>query len=229
MTRLRSVTAVVISILSYGGAGLILIGRPLRAIIWALATIAVYPLSFIWPLAGPVGVLVIGAASVFDTALATPKRLPNTPIAVLAVSAFVAFLGTARLAERLLLIEPLVTDGESMSPTLLSGDHFLIDHTASGFVVGNIVVYSLPNDRSYNYVHRIVAVGGEIDSYTFKEVPHGMVYVVGDGVSGFDSRVTGPIAISDIKGRAMAIHFSFANGHVRWHRIGAPLDETVIR
>jgi len=135
-------------------------------------------------------------------------------------------------------------DGPSMSPTLLHGDRVLLTKGYPDPGVGDILSLNVPdeNGRSVRVIKRVVAVGGDtVEVFGDRvyvngdlaphgygevheheefyspplEVPEDTVYVVGDnrGVS-YDSRIVGPVPISAINGRVVAIVFPL-------HRLGA--------
>jgi signal peptidase I len=135
-------------------------------------------------------------------------------------------------------------DGPSMSPTLLHGDRVLLTKGYPDPDAGDILSLNVPdeNGRSVRVIKRVVAVGGdtvevfgdrvyvngdlaphgygevlEHEEFYFPpfKVPEDTVYVVGDnrGVS-YDSRTVGPVPISAINGRVVAIVFPL-------HRLGA--------
>lgn len=75
------------------------------------------------------------------------------------------------------LIEAFSTPTYSMYPTLVKGDRFLANKTnykTADPKRGDIIVFISPDNRRWNYVKRVVAVGGET-----VEVKAGEVYVNG--------------------------------------------------
>src|SRR3989442_7666564 len=117
---------------------------------------------------------------------------------------------------------------------------------------GDVVVFIWPKDRSKDFIKRVIAVEGETievrqkqiyingrprddphasysprpascDNYGPYIVPPGSVVVMGDNRDqSYDSRISGPVPIADIKGEALIIYWSWDGPDrcVRWDRIG---------
>jgi signal peptidase I len=127
-----------------------------------------------------------------------------------------------------------VVDGESMMPTLDNGDYLLITHGAKTLQRGDIIVTGvLEKSGPVELVKRVIALPGDtveikddtayvngtvepargqvvLASYSVSRppyvVPQGYIYVMGDNrpVSE-DSRYLGPVPLSGLKGRAVAV------------------------
>lgn len=117
----------------------------------------------------------------------------------------------------------------SMEPTLLKGDYVIVDKTASGHyspTKNDIVIFNYPDDRSKIYLKRIEGLPGDtlrIDTITYI-VPHGYIFVLGDNWGkAHDSRLFGPVPLSDVLGKVRQVYFSYGENGVRWNRIGKPL------
>lgn len=135
-------------------------------------------------------------------------------------------------------------DGPSMEPTLLNGDRILLTKGYPEPAVGDVLSVNVPDEygRSVRVIKRVVAVPGDTvevfgDRIYVNEVlaPHGSgeipehesvhlpplvvpddtVYIAGDnrGVS-YDSRIVGPVPVSAVNGRVIAVVFPL-------HRLGA--------
>jgi signal peptidase I len=130
---------------------------------------------------------------------------------------------------RLFVAEPLRVDGDSMAPTLRSGDVVLIQRHVSP-AAGQLLVLHDPQDDSL-VVKRVVATGGQKveirDAYLYVDgveadepyvdhtridgvyfgpvtVPAGDVFVLGDSRDGsIDSRIFGSVPVSAVSGRVI--------------------------
>jgi signal peptidase I len=113
---------------------------------------------------------------------------------------------------------------------------------------GDIIVFIYPRERDKDFIKRVVAVAGQtievhgtkltIDGKVQEDphahysgthvdfgpftVPAGHVFVMGDNRDqSYDSRFWGPVPMSDIKGLAMVIYWSWGGPRwVRWDRLG---------
>lgn len=134
-------------------------------------------------------------------------------------------------------------DGPSMAPTLLNGDRILLTKGYPDPAVGDVLSVNVPDElgRSVRVIKRVTAIGGDtvevygdriyvngdLAPHGYGEVPEhddfyappfvvpdGTVYVAGDnrGVS-YDSRIVGPVPVSAVNGRVVAIVFPL-------HRLG---------
>jgi signal peptidase I len=127
-----------------------------------------------------------------------------------------------------------VVDGDSMAPTLSSGDYLLITHGAAGLKRGDIIVAKVvEREGTVELVKRVIALPGDtveikhdvayvngarepdrgqfvLPRYSVSlgpyKVPSGTVYVLGDNRPiSEDSRYIGPVPESGIKGRAIFV------------------------
>ncbi len=78
------------------------------------------------------------------------------------------------------VIEAFKFPTASMEPTLLIGDHLLVDRSSKARIPkrGDIVVFEYPKDPEKNFLKRVVAIGGDR-----VEMRDAILYVNGDAVS----------------------------------------------
>jgi len=77
-------------------------------------------------------------------------------------------------------IQAFKIPSRSMEPTLLSGDHLLVDRNTSKitYIRGDIVVFEFPEDPTKDYIKRIVGIGG--DKLSIKDK---VVYINGEPIN----------------------------------------------
>jgi signal peptidase I len=154
---------------------------------------------------------------------------PSRGRAVRSRTALLVAAVLALVLVRLFVAEPLRVSGDSMAPTLRSGDVVLVQRHASVHS-GSLLVLRDPQDGSL-VVKRAVATGGQTveirDAYLYVDgvaldepfvdhsridgvyfgpatVPAGAVFVLGDSRDGsIDSRVFGPVPVSAVVGRVL--------------------------
>lgn len=146
------------------------------------------------------------------------------------VIGFVLVLVLAVVAVWSVAFRLYVNEGESMLPSLDSGDRLIVNRLADGDV-GDVVVVRVASQQGRQVVKRIVAVGGDTIAYvgcqvvrndepvdetydtidepcvgTFVEtvVPTGTVFLLGDNRPGSaDSRLFGAVPTTDVIGVAV--------------------------
>ena len=158
---------------------------------------------------------------------------------------------------RTFMFQPFKIPSESMVHTLLVGDHLLVNKMVYYIWPperGDIAVFRYPENRSLDYVKRIVGLPGETvrmsggkvyingepveEPYAIYDpspmrmtlrdfgpvtVPEGKLFMMGDNRdNSLDSRAWGFLEISEIRGKAFIIHWSWKGGGfgVRWNRVG---------
>jgi signal peptidase I len=91
----------------------------------------------------------------------------------------------------------------------------------------NSVLYRNGQPVAERYLHSTDSRLGYERDFPLTVVPPGSVFVLGDyRDNSVDSRTEGPVAFSNIRGRAEFIWFSFADGKIRWNRISELLRPT---
>ena len=182
------------------------------------------------------------------------------------------------LVIRTFVVQAFKIPSGSMLPTLQIGDHILVNKFVYGPRLeipltqvslgqlpglrkprpGDVVVFVYPNDRTKDFIKRVVAIegqtvevrnrrvfvdgepaddphanwsarheGGQGDQLKPFTVPAGHVFVMGDNRDqSYDSRFWGPVPMSDLKGLATVIYWSWdgPDRWVRWDRLGRLVD-----
>lgn len=91
---------------------------------------------------------------------AVPTSEARPLLVLMVVLAFTALL--ASLGLRALVVQAFRTPSHGMEPTLRVGDFFFIDKTRAGRAQrGDVVVFPSPQDRTREFVKRVVATAGE--------------------------------------------------------------------
>jgi len=119
---------------------------------------------------------------------------------------------------------------EVMEPTVKSGDFVVFDKTyyrKHSPKIGDVIVFTYPDNRSELHVKRIAAMPGDTVRLgsTNLVVPHGYVFVLSNNpLHSIDSRIYGPVPLSEILGKGRVIYFSLSkNQGLRMDRIGLKL------
>lgn len=176
------------------------------------------------------------------------------------------------LVIRAYVVQAFKIPSGSMIPTLLIGDHILVNKFIYGTKIpfsakrvlvfkkperGDIIVFKYPENPEKDFIKRVVATGGDVieernksvyvnkkaaaepyvqhsdssvkaggndprDNFGPLTVPDGKVFVMGDNRDqSYDSRYWGFVDLSEIKGKALIIYWSWdPNDWVRFNRIG---------
>lgn len=176
------------------------------------------------------------------------------------------------LVIRAYVVQAFKIPSGSMIPTLLIGDHILVNKFIYGTKIpfsdkrvlvfkkperGDIIVFKYPENPEKDFIKRVVATGGDVieernksvyvnkkaaaepyvqhsdssvkaggndprDNFGPLTVPDGKVFVMGDNRDqSYDSRYWGFVDLSEIKGKALIIYWSWdPNDWVRFKRIG---------
>lgn len=170
----RRVLAVLLSLL-VPGAGQAVLGRTRRGLAWAigvpLSSMTIVPLGMI----GVVIAALFRVGSGVDAWLLAPAadRLPSNRRGILLLLGMYLGGGAVALGVRDSVVEAYRIPAGSMEPTLVPGDHVMVDKRAYGFHAplarpkpkaparGDVVVFAYPPDPRQTFVKRVVAVPGD--------------------------------------------------------------------
>jgi signal peptidase I len=168
------------------GAGLWILGRRRRALVWAALGLVETGAMIATARAGAPRLFLLAwvvmvasvIAGLIDTSTARrDERSGSVRGAVLFVVAlFIVARGTV-LAARLWGYEMFRSPTSTMAPTILAGDHFMVrkGHAA---VAGDVITFQYPLAPEVEYVKRVAAVGGDTI-----ELRRDVVYVNGQAWS----------------------------------------------
>jgi signal peptidase I len=153
---------------------------------------------------------------------------------VLVVLAFVLAMGI-----KTFVVQPFVIPSGSMEPTLQINDRVLVNKFVYRFwqpTQGDVVVFISPDDKSTDFIKRVIAVAGQtvdindgvvsidgkplpepyvnklvVDHYNSDKpvrVPRGQVWLMGDNrTNSRDSRFFGPRPVSELLGKAFLVYW----------------------
>lgn len=141
------------------------------------------------------------------------------------------------------LVESFLVQGHSMEPTLLHGERLLVSKVLYRFREpkrGEVIVFRYPRDERTDFIKRVLALPGETvevrlgriyindqpldEPYIWKSgvysmppmlVPEGHLFVMGDNrTNSEDSRVFGPVRLSNVKGKAFVVFWPLPRAHL---------------
>lgn len=155
------------------GLGHVYAGRARRAAAWAGASLLLglpaawalmrlWPSAFVWASVVIVVAFWLGAAA--DAARSSDGGTrPSWGRVLLAAIAFILLGRLSAFATRTYVVEMFNHPSASMIPTLLVGDHLVVDKTRSGQLPAraDVIVFRFPEHRSENFVQRVVALPGD--------------------------------------------------------------------
>jgi len=119
--------------------------------------------------------IVVGDSIYFSIKLGSDYQLKkyNKIIIYIGLIVFVmAFSSSEKYFVRHNYVQAYKVPAASMEPTLLIGDHILVDRSMSGRNPkrGDIIVFEFPEDKRKAFVKRVVAVGGDVVAGKDKEL-----------------------------------------------------------
>src|SRR4051812_17646146 len=189
--------AIVVSLLGMplSGAGLYLMGKRRRFVVWVTAALVVHATTIIAVrleqprlfIVATAGLLVVMPPALIDTAFARGGEPPTASRAWLVALSLILMIRAGTLTARHRLAEGFQIPSGAMMPTLLVGDHVMAKKGPRADR-GDIIVFKFPADETTDYIKRVIAVSGDV-----VEVPAGVPSI--NGV---------PLAHADIPGACPA-------------------------
>ena len=159
--RASRAAAVLVNLFLWPGAGHLAVGRRLMAWVWIAATWALVGLALVWP---PLVILMVvgrvGAA--LDTGLG-PLRPERASTKAVAVVVALAMIGLVGLPVRFWVIDMFKIPSGSMAPTLVAGDHILVNklsYRLGAPARGDLVAFRSPCGQK-TFVKRVVGLPGD--------------------------------------------------------------------
>jgi len=113
---------------------------------------------------GMVGLHLLRLVAAIDAVRIARAGAPSAPIGRVVtawVCATLLLFGTTRLVKAT-RVEAFQMPSASMVPTLLVGDHVMVDKRRRPIGPGDVIVFRYPVDRKTTYAKRVVAVGGDV-------------------------------------------------------------------
>jgi|GEM_PF-363240 len=171
--------ALLLALLGPWGAGHFYLGQSKRALFWLGISSVIFPLGslvLLW-LGGVIGYglvfcgLGVGFLGVWIASLLELSRVPEARLrrtAVLKVVVYwllsALFTTAVRFPIRVFVIEAFKIPAGSMQPSLMAGDHLMVDKLV--FRVrrpkrGETMVFRFPEHREQDFVKRVIAVSGD--------------------------------------------------------------------
>ncbi|MGA9522822.1 MAG: signal peptidase I, partial [Myxococcaceae bacterium] len=125
-------------------------------------------------------IVLVGLGSIVDAMVARPVQRSSSGLRTAGmVALFVLIMFGARWVGRRFWVEPFRVPSAGMAPTLLTGDHFVVDRRNVTISRGDIIVFRSPEDLTKDFVQRVVATGGDLVALS-----DGQLLVNGRSVSG---------------------------------------------
>lgn len=179
LTSKRRLAVILSTVFLPVGTGHVILGRPRRALAWALPLLGLN-VSLLWTGIGGIALLLlVGLLAMLDVALLLrrPQRwVPPLRWVVPAFLGWVLVAANLRGYLRTALVEPYRVPAGSMLPTLKIGDQFMTDRRVAGERSslttlllpgrrperGEIIVFRHPVETEKDFVKRVVALPGEV-------------------------------------------------------------------
>ncbi len=127
-----------------------------------------------------------------------PKSYNRVPVylAIIVAFAIVGAIVSGTIRER--WVQAYKLPSASMQPSLLVGDHILVQKRPVSIGRGDLVVYEFPEDPSKDFIHRVIGIPGDTVEIREKSVlvngtPLSEAYVQFAEGAGADSRTSGEL------------------------------------
>lgn len=160
--RASRAAAVLVDLFLWPGAGHLAVGRQVIGAAWIAATWAMVGLSLVWPPLIAITLLCrMGAAIDAGVGPARAERATSKAVAVVVA---LAMIGVAVLPVRLWVMEAFKIPSGGMAPTLVAGDHVLVDKLSYRLGSpgrGDVAAFRSPCAPHESYIKRVVGLPGD--------------------------------------------------------------------
>jgi signal peptidase I len=161
--------AVLLSLLAVplAGAGLLILRQSRRDLIWvatSLALLAVYGFTPAAPRVALAAIVVLGCvwfAGFVVTCAAARGEVQGVGRTIIGFVAILAAAYGVKLGVRAFLVEAFQIPSAASIPTLLIGDHILVNKWVRHPARGDMIVFKYPRLQKVDYVKRVIGLPGE--------------------------------------------------------------------